>query len=74
MKVGDRVTNARGWSGQIHRIVSETAHGLPYQTPDGKYYWVWWHEREHNADPLWGKTIRRHPICGMTCEQIWKRP
>ena len=69
MQKSDRVTNARGW----HGIIQDIKTGKQFAgTPDGKYYLVWWEERaNHDGDPF-SATIRKHPICGHTCNQIWR--
>jgi hypothetical protein len=68
LRVGDRVTNSKGWHGIIDRISKETASGNDYQTIDGQYYWVFWVEREQHKEKL----VRKQPICGHTRDQIWK--
>lgn len=59
MRIGDRVTNARGWHGEIKQID---------KSRENPYYWVHWQERENHKD----KEVRRYPQCGHTAQQIWK--
>jgi hypothetical protein len=68
LRQGDRVTNARGWHGTITKISNTTTKGQKFRTPDGLYYWVHWEERKNHEDKL----VRKQPICGATCKQIWK--
>ena len=65
LHVGDRVTNAKGWHGQIREIKFFDP------TPNnegGIYYRVWWKERAEHQE----SALRQQPIIGHLPSQIWR--